>query len=244
VDSASKPNVLATICARGGSKGVPRKNTRSILGISLIVRAIECARACDSIDQIIVSTDDDEIAAIAEQAGLDVPFRRPTELATDAAPKITTIAHAVEWIETHSMFRPDIIVDLDIGVPTRLPEDITKCVDKLWQGDLDATVTIYESERNPYFNMVEKRGDRIELVVPPAPGAAGFTGRQLAPPTYSVSPSVFAWRRDATWVTHLYEGRWGGNLVPRERAIDIDIELDFKLAEIVLASDDRYRSGN
>jgi N-acylneuraminate cytidylyltransferase/CMP-N,N'-diacetyllegionaminic acid synthase len=227
-----RPRVLATICARGGSKGVPGKNLRSLLGKPLIAYAIECARACPTVDRIVVSTDSDKIAAVAESCGAPVPFRRPSELASDTSPKIAAIRHAVTYLAEKEGYEADIIVDLDVGVPLRRPEDITACVVTLeGNPDLDAVVTVYDAERNPYFNMVEIRDGRARLVKDaPAP----ITRRQDAPKVYSVSPSVFAWRRGSLSVTHLYEGRWGACPVPRERAVDIDDEMDLLFVESLL----------
>ena len=225
--------VLATICARGGSKGLPGKNIRSLLGKPLLAYAIECARACPVVSHIVVSTDSDEIAAVAEAWGVPVPFRRPPELASDTSAKIGAIRHATQYVEEHGNYYPDIVVDLDVGVPLRAPEDITACVDILVAyPHLDAAVTVYEAERNPYFNMVEFEGECVRLVKQaPRP----LVRRQDAPPVYSVSPSVFSFRRDRLMsVTHLYAGRWGACIVPRERAIDIDHEADFQFVEFLL----------
>lgn len=231
---ARRPQVLATICARGGSKGVPGKNIRLLLGRPLLGIAIECARAAASVDRIVVSTDSDDVASIAEQYGIAVPFRRPAELATDAAPKAATIEHAAAYVEAHEHFTPDLVVDLDVGVPLRAPADVDACVERLArQADLDGVVTVYEAERNPYFNMVEiDRDGRLTLVKRPA---AAISRRQDAPAVYSVSPSVFAFRRDRLATgTHLHTGRWAGCVVPRERAIDIDTELEFQFVEFLM----------
>ena len=228
----SYPRVLATICARGGSKGVINKNIRPLCGKPLIAYTIECARECPAIGHIVISTDSEEIAAIAEDHGQPVPFRRPPELATDSAAKILAIRHATRYVEEHEDYHPDIVVDLDVGAPLRMPQDIVACVDYLEAHDLDAVVTVYESERNPYFNMVEFRGERVRLVKqPPSP----LVRRQDAPRVYSVSGSVFAFRRDRLMsVIHLFDGRWGGIIVPRERAIDIDSELDLEFVEFLM----------
>lgn len=229
----SRPCVLATICARGGSKGLPSKNIRLLDGKPLLAHAIECARACPLVEKIVISTDSDEIAAAAEAWGVPVPFRRPAEMSTDAAAKILAIRHATEYAEREWGYFPDIVADLDVGVPMRAPEDLAACVDVLASSpELDAAVTVYEAERSPYFNMVEFTGKRVRLVKPaPAP----LVRRQDAPPVYSVTPSVFAFRRDRmSAVTHLYEGAWGACIVPRERAVDIDTELDFQFVEFLL----------
>ncbi len=228
----SKPRVLATICARSGSKGLPGKNIRTLLGKPLIVYAIESARACPTVGHVVISTDSDEIAAVAEAYGVPVPFRRPQEMASDTAPKILAIRHAVAYVEEHDGFFADIVMDLAVDVPLRAPEDITACVRVLeTHPDFDAAVTVYESERNPYFNMVEFDGEQVRLVKP----GLNLVARQAAPAVYSVSGSVFAWRRASLpLVTHLYEGRWVASIVPRERAIDIDHEMDFQFIEFLM----------
>jgi CMP-N-acetylneuraminic acid synthetase len=202
------------------------------MGKPLLAHAIECAGTCETVDHIVVSTDSDEIAAVAEAWGQPVPFRRPPEIASDSAAKIEAIRHATLWVEAHEGFFPDLVVDLDVGAPLRVPEDITACIESLaGNSELDALVSVYEAERNPYFNMVELDGQRARLVKQaPQP----LVCRQDAPAVYSVSGSVFAFRRSALMrVTHLYEGRWGACIIPRERAIDIDFETDFKLAEVL-----------
>ncbi len=224
--------VLATLCARGGSKGVVGKNIRPFLGKPLLAHAIECARACRAVGHIVVSTDCEQIAAVAEAWGLAVPFRRPAEMASDSAAKIHAIRHSTRYVEEHEGFFADIVVDLDVGAPLRCPSDIAACVDKLAAcPELDALVAVYEAERNPYFNMVEFNGNQVRLVKQaPVP----LVCRQDAPKVYSVSGSVFAFRRLSLMrVTHLYEGHWGACIVPRERAIDIDSETDFRLAELL-----------
>lgn len=231
--------VLATICARGGSKGIPGKNIRPLLGKPLLAYAIECAQACPVVDHIVVSTDSDGIATVAEAWGVPVPFRRRPELASDTSAKIHAIRHATQYVEEHENYYPDIVVDLDVGAPLRAPEDITACVNVfVTYPHLEAAVTVYEAERNPYFNMVEFEGERVRLVKQaPKP----LVRRQDAPSVFSVSGSVFAFRRDSLMsVTHLYEGRWGACIVPRERAIDIDHEIDFEFVEFLLM---RQRNG-
>ena len=232
------PRVLATICARGGSKGLRNKNIRRLHGRSLLDYAIECARECPEIGHIVVSTDSDEIAAVAEESGVDVPFRRPAEFASDTAAKIDAIRHATEYVEQNEGFEPDIVVDLDVGVPLRTPGDVSACIEVMTShSHLDAAVTVYEAERSPYFNMVEFDEEKVRLVKQPE---VGLVRRQDAPPVFSVSPAIFAYRRTSLmWITHLYEGAWGASVVPRERAIDIDAELDFRFVEFLMSEQER-----
>ena len=230
----SAPKVLATICARGGSKGIPNKNILDLHGRPLISYTLECARLCPAVGHVVVSTDSDEIASVVERLGVSVPFRRPAELASDSAPKIGAIRHATEYVEQHEGFRPDIVVDLDISVPLRTPDDVVGCIDLIIaHDDLDAAVSIYEPDRNPYYTMVEPDGDRIRLSKQPA---RGIIRRQDVPPVYGVSGSVFAYRRSSlSTIEHLYAGAWGGYLIPRERAIEVDNEVDLKFVEIMMS---------
>lgn len=234
--SARMP-VLATICARGGSKGVPGKNLRPLLGTPLIAYTVACARACAEVDAVVVSTDDDAIAAAAEAAGVPVPFRRPAEMASDTAAKLPVIRHAADWIERHQGLKAEIVVDLDVTVPLRRPEDVAACVAKLAGSDYDAVVTVYEPERNPYFNMVELTDGRALPVKRPE---RPLFRRQDAPRVWSVTPAAFALRRSFLERTdYVYDGRVGIVEIPRERAVDIDAEVDFALAEVLLARSGR-----
>jgi len=225
--------VVGAVCARGGSKGVPRKNLRSFLGKPLIAHAIECAKACPILQRIVVSTDDREIAEVARQHGAEVPFIRPAHLALDDTSKWPVFQHLVETLEGTSGERVDVLVDLDAGVPLRKPSDIDGCVNQLLSGTAEIVATAYEADRNPYFNMVELKADGFAKIVksPEVP----IVCRQAAPPVYSLSPAVYAIRRDTLWrYGHWSQARFEIYCLPRERAIDIDSKLDFRLAEFLM----------
>ena len=225
--------IIGAICARGGSKGVPRKNLRVLAGQPLLVHAIRCARDCPSLDRVVVSTDDEEMADVARLAGAEVPFLRPADLAQDDTPKWAVFRHLVESWEQRSGQTVQVLVDLDTGVPLREPSDVEGCVRQILAGEADVVVTAYEAERNPYFNMVEiEAGGRARIS---KPTAAPITRRQAAPAVYSLSPSVFAIRRSALWrYEHWSEARFEVFVVPRERALDIDTEFDFQFVQFLL----------
>ena len=230
----SSPRVLATICARGGSKGIQGKNVRALHGKPLIQYTLECAQQSSRVHRLVVSTDSDEIADIVRGIGCDVGYSRPAELASDTAAKIDAIRHVTEYVEHTQGFFPDIVVDLDIGVPMRHPSDVDRAVDALWHDPLmDAVVTVYPAERNPYFNMVERRPNGYYGVVGKV--APPVVRRQDAPVVYSVTPAVFGWRRDRMNITHLYEGRWGVVEMPVDRSVDIDTEFEFQIVELLMA---------
>lgn len=225
--------ILGAICARGGSKGVPRKSLRKLEGIPLIGRSIRCAMACSSLKQVVVSTDDQEIADVAKAYGAEVPFIRPAHLAQDDSPKWLVFRHLVENMERITGQRIEVLVDLDLGVPLRQPFDITGCVEQLLAGHADVVTTAYEPERNPYFNMVEVESDGMCRIVKPL--AKPITCRQEAPAVFSLSPAVFAIRRTALWeYEHWSQSKLQIYVVPRERAVDIDTETDFRFVESLI----------
>lgn len=221
---------ICTICARGGSVGVPRKNIRLLFGEPLIAHTIKQAQACNLIDAVYVSTDDDEIAEVARSYGAIVPYKRPAELATSSAAKIPVIEHLVNHLVASGI---DVtkIVDLDPTSPLRSVADIEAAVAML-DDQTDVVITAYPSDKNPYFNMVEAQADgNIRLV---KPLVNGVTSRQAAPKVYSMNASIYVWHR-ATLTAGLWHGRTRLYEMPRDRSIDIDSEIDFKLVEMLMA---------
>jgi CMP-N-acetylneuraminic acid synthetase len=222
-------STIATICARGGSQGVPGKNIRPLAGKPLIVHTIEQARACRGIEKVYVSTDDPRIADVARQAGAEVPFLRPAELATAQAPKLPVIRHLVEALERLGQ-KVAKIVDLDPTSPLRDIADIEACL-ALLTPDTDVVITGYEAEKNPYFNMVEYDAQgRVRLVKTPP---AAVEARQAAPKVYAMNASIYVWHRH-TLAKGLWEGRAALHVMPRSRSIDIDTPIDFKLVELLM----------
>lgn len=220
---------IATICARGGSRGVPGKNIRPLLGKPLIVYTIEQALACRRIDAVFVSTDSEAIAAVARAAGARVPFLRPAELATAEAAKLPVIRHLVAAVEAQGV-NAERIVDLDPTSPLRDLADIDACLALLDEAT-DVVITGYEAEKNPYFNMVEAGADgSVRLVKQPA---QGVHTRQSAPRVYAMNASIYVWHR-RTLDKGLWDGRARLHVMPRERSVDIDSELDFKLVELLM----------
>jgi len=227
------PKVLATVCARGGSKGVPMKNIRMLHGKPLIQYTLECIEKSKYVNEFIISSDSDEILEVVGRLGYATTYKRPAEFATDRSAKIDAIRHATEFVEQTRGFFPELIVDLDIGVPLRTPADLDACIEA-FAGDanMETMVTVYPAERSPYFNMVEKKQTGYyNLVNIPNPPVVR---RQDAPIVYSITPAIFAWRRNTMHITHLYEGNWGTHQMPIERAIDIDTEFEFKLVEFLM----------
>lgn len=229
----SQPLTIATICARGGSVGVPGKNIKPLLGKPLICYSIEQALAIPAIDKVFVSTDSEAIAEVARSAGAEVPFLRPAELATSSAPKLAVIRHLVEWVDAN-VGPVGRIVDLDPTSPLRDLTDIEACMAML-DDQTDVVITAYEADKNPYFNMVEAQPDGNIRLVKPLEG--GVVARQSAPKVYSMNASIYCWHRQ-TLDKGLWEGRTRLHVMPRERSVDIDEPIDFHIVEFLIKQRD------
>lgn len=228
------PRIVALIPARGGSKGVPRKNIRPLAGKPLIAYAIGTARASRLIERVVVSTDDAEIADVARRYGAEVPFMRPWELAQDDSPEWLTWRHAVRMLTgSEGDAKIDAFVCVSPTSPLRAVEDVDACIRLLLDGDADLVMTVRPAERNPYFNMVvlDEAGWARVVLRPERP----IHRRQDAPPVYDITTVAYAFRPEFVLRAESeWEGRVKAVVVPPERALDIDTELDFRFAEFLL----------
>lgn len=142
---------MALIPARGGSKSVPRKNIIPLLGKPMIAWAIEHALACEHITRVIVTTDDEEIAAVARSYGAEVPFIRPSELAQDLSVDIEFHRHAVEWLKKHENYVPDMVINLRPTPPSRQPEVIDKAIETFAaHPEIDALRSVHLAQQSPF----------------------------------------------------------------------------------------------
>lgn len=224
---------IAFIFARGGSKGLPGKNIRALIGKPLIVWSIEQALAVKRIERVIVSTDSEEIAAVARAYGAEVPFIRPAEFARDNSPEWLAWRHALAFLLETTGSLPEAMVSVPATAPLRLPIDIENCLDQYEKGDADMVITVTDAHRSPYFNMVKVNMDgTVGLVIPPQ---STITRRQDAPAVFDMATVAYVARPEFV-MTHnaAFEGRVRSVHVPAERAIDIDTLLDFQIAECLL----------
>jgi CMP-N-acetylneuraminic acid synthetase len=228
-------NYDAYIFARGGSKGLPGKNIRMFCGKPLIGWAIEHARKVPRIQRVIVSTDCQQIADVSMNFGALVPFLRPIELAGDDSPEWLAWRHALDHMRGLDGKYPDAMVSVPTTSPLRSPEDLENCLNEFDKGGADAVITMTEANRNPFFNMVKRDLDGfVGLILPPN---GRVSRRQDAPECYDMA--TVAYVLDPHFVMScgsLFEGRMRGVLVPKNRAIDIDSQLDFQIAEILMKS--------
>ncbi len=228
-------SVVACIFARGGSKGIPRKNIRMLAGKPLLAYAIQAAQASELINRVVVSTDDEEIAAVAREWGAEVPFLRPAELARDDSPEWSAWQHAVRWLQQEgSPPSLEVFVCVPTTAPLRKPEDIDACVRVLLQGNVELVYTVTPSHRNPYFNMVVLDPEGYAQLVIPAEKATHR--RQDAPPVFdSATEAYAAWPDFVLGSDSMFEGRVKAVVVPKDRAVDLDTESDFSYAEFLIS---------
>jgi CMP-N-acetylneuraminic acid synthetase len=224
--------IVAIIPARGGSKGVPRKNVKPLAGKPLIAYTIEQALSSRYIDRVIVSTEDEEIAEISKHFGAEVPFLRPAELAGDRVGTVDVLLQAIKWLEEREKDDFDILVLLHVTTPLRTVGDIDGCIEMLIDTRADNVFSVAEAHRNPYFNMVEVGQDgRVALAK-----QGNFVSRQEAPEVYDLNASIYVWWKDVLKrekrvildKSHIY-------VMPKERSIDIDDPLDFEIAEFLIS---------
>lgn len=226
-------SIHAFIFARGGSKGLPRKNIKLLAGKPLIVYSIDTAKEVSSIDKIFVSTDDPEIASIAKAAGAIV-IDRPSELASDTSSEWLAWRHAIEWVREHyGEFTG--FVSLPATSPLRSTSDVESAINRLTEKSADICISITPANRSPFFNMVKVNPDQLVELVNKSDTA--LVRRQDAPKVYDITTVVYATSPD--FIMHnnaLFEGRVTAIEVPKERAVDIDDIYDFKLAEAILST--------
>lgn len=233
----SGPRVLAVVPARGGSKGLPGKNVRALAGLPLIAHSLLCARRVPEITRCIVTTDDEDIAAVARSFGGDVPFLRPADLARDDTPMAPVVRHALEQVEADGDEPYDAVLLLDPTSPSRLPRQLSDAIDLLVRSPhADGVVAVSEPHFNPTWVGVRERGDRLERFFP---AAAQVSRRQDAERFLRVNGSFYVWRREfvlrleRSW---LDEGVHVGFEIPESQAFSIDDEFELLQLEALWAA--------
>lgn len=226
--------VIAVICARGRSKGVPQKNIRLLGGKSLITYTLEQAKKFAYADRVIVSTDDEEIKSVAEKSGIEIPFLRPEELATDEVSVIPAIIHAVQMAEGYWKEKYDIVINLSPTGPLRTVLDIELTLKMLVDTPgTDVVFSVSKSHDNPYFNMVETDGRGYFNISKKS--KKSIVRRQNVPEVYAMNGSIYGiWKRILFAEKSFFTKKTRVYIMPRERSIDIDNNIDFELAEFFM----------
>lgn len=222
--------ILAIIPARGGSKGIPRKNIRFLCGKRLIAYAIETALNSKLIDRVVVSTEDEEIAKITLAYGAEV-IPRPLELAQDDTPSLPVYKHAINYLEQIENFHPDIIVILQPTSPLRTVKDIDRAIQKFLETECDSVVSVCEVEHSPHW-IYTLEGDSLKPVIE---GGEKITRRQDAPETCRLNGAIYVTYRDIIMEQNrVLGGDMRAYIMPVERSVDIDTGIDLKLAELLM----------
>ncbi|MEW6181626.1 MAG: acylneuraminate cytidylyltransferase family protein [Bacillota bacterium] len=223
-------SVLGFIPARAGSKGLPGKNTKPLAGKPLLLYSVEAGQKSGVFDYLMVSTDGEDIAAVARQGGAEAPFIRPPELATDTAKVVDALHHTMRWLEDQGR-RYDCLAVLQPTSPLRGAEDITGALDLFVERGADAVVSVCETEHHPWWSNTLPDDGCME----------GFlrsdisVNRQELPKFYRLNGSIYL----ALWDFIRERRSWFGPrtyayVMPRHRSVDIDNPLDFFLAEALI----------
>lgn len=218
---------LALIPARGGSTGIPRKNVREIAGKPLIAWTIEAALAAEGIARVVVSTEDEEIAAVARKWGADVPFMRPAELATDEAPGIAPVLHAAAELTDY-----DELLLLQPTSPLRGRAEIEALLAMARDGSAPSVVSVSEASEHPAWMFRMAPGGRLKNLG----GFEEAARRQDLPALYMLNGAMYWVRTDWLRREQKLVGRDTlGFVMDAQTSVDIDTMLDWRLAELLLA---------
>lgn len=227
----NKINIVAIIPARGGSKGVLRKNIKLLNGYPLITYSIKAAQNSQYINKVVVSTDDKEIMETAIQHSASVPYLRPFELSTDDASTVDVIIHMVKYLINVENYIPDYVCVLQCTSPLRTSTDIDNSISLLLSRNVDGLVSVCESEINPYWTNIFD-GERLKYFIEKG---KTITKRQDLPKIYRNNGAIYLIKTEVLFSEKSLEPQnITGYIMPIDRSIDIDTELDFKIAELIM----------
>lgn len=220
---------LVIIPARGGSKGIPRKNIKLFDGKPLIYYAIDCARAICPDEDICVSTDDAEIISVVEQYGLKVPFVRPAKLATDTAGTYEVLLHALSFYEKKGVHY-DVVVLLQNTSPFRTSQQVKEALN-LYREDVDMVVSVKECAANPYYCVFEENQEGFLHI---CKGEGNIYRRQDAPKVYEYNGAIYIINVEVLKTTHMHKMKKRIKYVMDDlSSFDLDTMWDWKMAEMI-----------
>ena len=225
-------NIIGLICARSGSKGIKNKNLIKLSGKTLLSIAIKVGKKSKYIKEIYVSTDSKKIAIEAKKNGAIVPFLRPKNLSRASTPELLVWRHAVNYLENINKLKIDLIVSLPCTAPFRKKEDIDKCIKKSIKKNLDVVFTASDSHRNPYFNMIQSKNNKISLI---CKSQKRYFRRQDAPVCYDLNTVCYVFKNKFIKKNNnLLSGKIDFVKIPKARSLDIDEKLDYKIAKLMV----------
>lgn len=222
-------NILVIITARGGSKGIPGKNIKLLCGKPLLCYSIDAARAIAPDERICLTTDSVEIAQVAEEYGLSVPFMRPAELATDTASSDSVLKHALAWYDDAGV-KVDAIVHLQPTSPFRTKEQLIEAL-ALYDDSVDMVVSVSESSANPYYDCYEEDADGFLRL---SKGEVRPVNRQAAPKIWQTNGSIYVINPHSLRTKPMTAfTRQRKFVMDKLYSIDLDTMVDWKLAEVL-----------
>jgi CMP-N-acetylneuraminic acid synthetase len=225
-------NIFALIPARGGSKGVARKNIRPLADKPLIGWTIETAIESGCFHRVIVSTEDGEIAAVARHFGAETPFMRPAKLAHDSTPGMEVILHAIEWLGQNENDHSDCLMLLQPTSPLRSTEDICRAIDLMHAKDADAILSVTPVHHHPYWTKTITPDGRLADFM--TTDRLHIT-RQTLPPVYALNGAIYLARCRVLLEQRTFDTKRAfAYVMPPERSLDIDTPWDFRLAELII----------
>ncbi|MEJ6589191.1 MAG: acylneuraminate cytidylyltransferase family protein [Crocinitomicaceae bacterium] len=232
-----KKDVLVVIPARSGSKGIPGKNVKKLNGKPLILYTIELAKKMFSNEQIVVNTDDLELAALAKKHGASIPFIRPQELAQDHSSSRDVIVHLLNTLKKSDSL-PKAIMLLQPTSPLKELQHLQESLDLFLNHNCDMVVSVVESKTNPYFNLFEE--DENGYLNKSKPGI--ILRRQDMPPAYEFNGAIYIFKSDSILKSEMSEFKKTKKYVmSKESSVDIDDELDWKMAEFLLTKNEEIK---
>ena len=220
--------ILCSVCARGGSTTLKNKNIKKLYGRPLILHTLIKAKKSGVFDKLVVSSDSNKIIQISKKY-VNFAIKRPHNLSHDKAPKMPAIKHALLESEKYFNKKFDIIMDLDATSPLRNVKDITNAIKIFLKKKHSNLVSVCYSNKNPYYNMVEKKGNVVKIV---KNSKINFYGRQETPTIFDVNASIYIWKRSSLLnAKNIINSKTGLYIMPKSRSIDIDDNDDFKLVK-------------
>ncbi|MDA7752317.1 acylneuraminate cytidylyltransferase family protein [Candidatus Pelagibacter sp.] len=227
-----KKKILCTICIRSGSKGVKKKNIKIINGKPLVYYSFITAKKTKIFSNIFVSSDSENFLNICKKFGVNDLVKRPKILSSDKSGKIEAIKHALISAEKKYNTEYDYVIDLDATSPLRTVDDIKKAYKKFLKSNSSNLFSVTNSNRSPYFNMVEIKNSKVQLV---KKSKKQYLRRQDTPITYDLNASIYIWKRESLINnTKLIQNKTSIFVMPKSRSIDIDDTLDFKIVSQLL----------
>lgn len=223
--------IIAIIPARGGSKGVPKKNIKNLNGKPLIAYTIEEAKKSKYIDRVIVSTENEEISKTSITYGAEIPYLRPKELAQDESPTVDCIIHMLKWLKENENYIPEYVCLLQCTSPLRDYKDIDCTIEKALKEEFDGAISVCEAEINPYWTNVFE-GEKLKCFLDEG---KNITRRQDLPKVYRINGAVYIIKSDIFIKEKTFEtDNITGYVMSNENSIDIDTLIDFKVAEFLM----------